>query len=113
MHVCTLISIPFNLINNRLLFYTCFLFSLLFLSAVSNPPSPTPVVLVLMNAGPLDISWGKDSPYVNAILECFFPAQATGEAIRRVLFNDGPYSNPAGRLPATWPMSIDQVSLGQ
>ena len=64
-----------------------------------------------MNAGPLDISWAKNNPRVVAILECFFPAQAAGEAIRRVLFNDGPYANPAGRLPATWPMSIDQVSL--
>ena len=78
---------------------------LMFLSAAS-----TPVVLVLMNGGPLDISWAKNNPRVVAILECFFPAQATGEAIRRVLFNDGPHANPAGRLPSTWPKSIDQVN---
>lgn len=67
-----------------------------------------PLVLVLMNAGPLDIGWAKQNLRVVAILECFFPAQATGEALRRILFNDGPMANPAGRLPATWPMRLDQ-----
>lgn len=48
---------------------------------------------------------------MKAILECFFPAQAGGEAVRRVLFNDGYGANPAARLPYTWPASIDDVKI--
>ena len=47
------------------------------------------------------------SPSVTAIMECFFPAQSTGEALFRVLTG---LSIPAGRLPATWPAEDNQVS---
>ncbi|XP_046572488.1 beta-D-xylosidase 1-like isoform X1 [Haliotis rubra] len=67
----------------------------------------TPVVLLMFNAGPLNITMADASPQVAAILECFFPAQATGEALRRVLTMDGPGSVPAARLPYTWPKSLD------
>ena len=43
-----------------------------------------------------------------AILEQFFPAQTAGTALSNVL--TGKY-NPAGRLPNTWPASLEQVSL--
>nr|XP_060641711.1 uncharacterized protein LOC132781454 [Anolis sagrei ordinatus] len=67
-----------------------------------------PVILLLFNAGPLDVSWAKANDGVGAILACFFPAQATGLAIAKVLVGaDG--TNPAGRLPATWPASMNQV----
>ncbi|KAM9320137.1 uncharacterized protein PAF06_004614 [Gastrophryne carolinensis] len=67
-----------------------------------------PVILLLFNAGPVDITWAKESEGVHAILECFFPAQAAGTAIAKVLTGaDG--ANPAGRLPATWPAGMDQV----
>jgi len=66
-------------------------------------------VLVLYNAGPLDISWAIESPAVTAILESFFPAQSAGDALAMVIA--GKY-NPAGRLPNTWPASLDQVRLG-
>lgn len=39
----------------------------------------------------------------------FFPAQETGEAVLRVVTNTGNSSNPAGRLPYTWPKYQDQV----
>lgn len=61
----------------------------------------------MFNAGPLNINLAINNTKVKAILECFFPAQAGGEAIKRVLFNDN--SNPAGRLPYTWPFSINDV----
>jgi beta-glucosidase len=48
---------------------------------------------------------------VVAIMECFFPAQATGEAIRMVLTNSGNNSNPGGRLPFTWLMYDYQVCI--
>ncbi|KAG9492848.1 hypothetical protein GDO78_001032 [Eleutherodactylus coqui] len=67
-----------------------------------------PLVLLLFNAGPLDISWAQNSTGVHAILECFFPAQATGTAIVKILMgSEG--ANPAGRLPATWPAGMEQV----
>uniref|UniRef100_A0ABM5ES04 Fibronectin type III-like domain-containing protein n=1 Tax=Pogona vitticeps TaxID=103695 RepID=A0ABM5ES04_9SAUR len=67
-----------------------------------------PVILLLFNAGPLDISWAKAHNGVGAILACFFPAQATGLAIAKVLVGDEG-ANPAGRLPATWPAGMHQV----
>ncbi|XP_077989175.1 uncharacterized protein LOC144443528 [Glandiceps talaboti] len=67
-----------------------------------------PVILLLFNAGPLDVSWAVNNDAVSAIVECFFPAQATGTALYRLFVNmEG--SNPAGRLPMTWPKSMDQV----
>ncbi|KAM9369662.1 uncharacterized protein LRP34_010269 [Phaethornis superciliosus] len=67
-----------------------------------------PVILLLFNAGPLDVSWAQAHEGVGAILACFFPAQATGLAITRVLLGEMG-ANPAGRLPATWPMGMHQV----
>ncbi|XP_038072709.1 probable beta-D-xylosidase 6 [Patiria miniata] len=67
-----------------------------------------PLILLLFNAGPLDIVWADQSPGVHAIVECFFPAQATGGALRKLFINADP-GMPAGRLPFTWPASLDQV----
>ncbi|KAK7108550.1 hypothetical protein V1264_016279 [Littorina saxatilis] len=69
----------------------------------------TPVVVLLFNAGPVNISFADQDPRVAAILECFFPAQATGEAIGHVLLNDVTGAVPAGRLPYTWPMLASQL----
>ncbi|XP_025097185.1 probable beta-D-xylosidase 2 [Pomacea canaliculata] len=68
-----------------------------------------PVVLLLFNAGPLNITWAVQSPGVVAILECFFPAQSAGTAIFMALTNYGGVSSPAGRLPATWPLLASQI----
>ncbi|XP_046550181.1 probable beta-D-xylosidase 2 [Haliotis rubra] len=67
------------------------------------------VILLLFNAGPLNITWAVESPDVQVIMELFFPAQSTGEALRRVLLAEGPNSVPAGRLPVTWPKYISSV----
>ncbi|XP_071112530.1 uncharacterized protein [Haliotis cracherodii] len=67
------------------------------------------VILLLFNAGPLNITWAVESPNVQVIMELFFPAQATGEALRRVLLAEGPNSVPAGRLPVTWPLYINSL----
>ncbi|OWF39182.1 probable beta-D-xylosidase 7 [Mizuhopecten yessoensis] len=74
-----------------------------------NYSGTAPVILLLFNAGPLNITWAEQSSRVGAILECFFPAQAAGEAIFRVLTNNGENSNPAGRLPFTWPLNANEV----
>ena len=69
-----------------------------------------PVILLLFNGGPLDVTWAKFNPKVSAIVECFFPAQATGEAIYKTLTASGGINSiPAGRLPATWPSYLKQV----
>ncbi|XP_022105207.1 probable beta-D-xylosidase 2 isoform X3 [Acanthaster planci] len=67
-----------------------------------------PVVLLLFNAGPLNITWADESPDVHAIVECWLPAQATGLAVARFMTN-GPEGNPAARLPYTWPASMEDV----
>lgn len=65
----------------------------------------------MFNAGPLNITEAISASNVRAILECYLPAQSGGEAIRRVLYNDGYGANPAGRLPFTWPLSLDDVRI--
>ncbi|XP_070805536.1 uncharacterized protein [Pituophis catenifer annectens] len=67
-----------------------------------------PLILLLFNAGPLDISWAKEQDGVGAIVACFFPAETTGLALAKMLVG-AKGANPAGRLPATWPAGMDQV----
>ena len=67
------------------------------------------IIVLLIHAGPLNINNAVYSSKVRAILDCFFPAQSGGEAIRHVLLNDIMGANPAGRLPFTWPASLDDV----
>jgi hypothetical protein len=80
-----------------------------YINYISFSAKGNPVILLLLNAGPLDISFAKGNAGVNVIIECFFPAQATGEALHRVFYNNGPGANPAGRLPLTWPAVPLQV----
>lgn len=63
-----------------------------------------PVVLVLLNGRPLDISWA--SSRVPAILEAWFPGSEGGHAVADVLSGA---VNPGGKLPVTWPRSTGHV----
>ncbi len=63
-----------------------------------------PTVLVLINGSALAVNWADD--HVPAILEAWYPGQASGTAIADVLF--GEY-NPAGRLPVTFYRSVDDL----
>ncbi|XP_078484889.1 uncharacterized protein LOC144742426 [Ciona intestinalis] len=63
-----------------------------------------PVIVLLFNAGPLDVSWVMSN--TAAVIACHFSAQMTGEAMLEVLTG---IFNPAGRLPNTWPASMQQV----
>ena len=65
-----------------------------------------PVVLVLMNGRPLDLSWAAS--HVPAILETWFLGIEAGHAIADVLFGD---VNPSGRLPVTFPRSVGQIPI--
>ncbi|KAK6968353.1 beta-D-xylosidase 2 isoform X2 [Biomphalaria glabrata] len=68
-----------------------------------------PVVVLLFNAGPLNISAADENNRIVAIMECFFPAQAAGDALRNVLIKSGEFSSPAGRVPLTWPYYASQM----
>ena len=68
-----------------------------------------PLVLLLFNAGPLDITWAKLHPYVHVIMACFFPAQSAGQALYNTLTGASPDAHPAGRLSMTWPANMQQV----
>ena len=63
-----------------------------------------PIVLVLLNGSALAVNWAQ--AHLPAILEAWYPGQAGGTAIAEVLFGD---YNPAGRLPVTFPKSLDQL----
>jgi len=65
-----------------------------------------PVVLVLVNGRPLDISWASE--HVGAILEAWYPGSQGGNGVADVLFGD---ANPGGHLPVSWPRSSGQLPL--
>ena len=69
------------------------------------------MIVLLFNAGPLDVKWAMDSQAVTAMMECYFPAQSTGDAVYQVLTSTGGDSVPAGRLPVTWPQKITDVII--
>ena len=65
-----------------------------------------PVVLVLVNGRPLDISWAAE--HVPAILEAWYPGSQGGNGVADVLFGD---ANPAGHLPVSWPRTAGQAPI--
>ena len=65
-----------------------------------------PIILVLMNGRPLDLSW--ESETVDAILETWFPGTRGGHAIADVLYGD---YNPSGKLTVTFPRNVGQIPL--
>ncbi len=66
--------------------------------------------MLLFNGGPVDITWAKLHPGVSAIIECFYPAQATGQALLSILTMTGDNAVPTARLPTTWPAYLGQVN---
>lgn len=65
-----------------------------------------PVVVVLMNGRPLDLSW-LDT-HAPAILEAWFPGTQAGHAVADVLFGD---YNPSGKLTVSFPRNLGQVPV--
>ena len=63
-----------------------------------------PVVLVLINGRPLDITWTR----VPAILEAWHPGTEGGNAVADLLYGD---ATPGGKLPVTWPRSSGQIPI--
>ncbi|HEX8486855.1 beta-glucosidase [Sphingomonas sp.] len=67
--------------------------------AAANPKT----VVVLETGGPVLTPWRGE---VGAILEAWYPGTEGGTAIANLLFGR---VNPSGRLPATFPRSLDQL----
>ncbi len=65
-----------------------------------------PVVLVMVNGRPLNITWA--STHIPAILEVWQPGTEGGHAVAGLLFGD---ANPGGKLPITWPRSTGQIPI--
>ncbi|MBN2157584.1 MAG: glycoside hydrolase family 3 C-terminal domain-containing protein [Candidatus Lokiarchaeota archaeon] len=63
-----------------------------------------PIILVLVNGSPLAINWAQHN--VDAILEVWYPGEKGGVGVADVIF--GNY-NPSGRLPVTFPKSVDDI----
>lgn len=76
---------------------------------VANATNGT-VILVVMAAGPIDISFVKKASNIGGILWVGYPGQAGGDAIAQVIFGD---YNPGGRSPFTWyPQTyVDQLPM--
>ncbi|XP_052812007.1 uncharacterized protein LOC128239425 [Mya arenaria] len=69
----------------------------------------SPILLLVFSGGPLNISAADREPRVSAIVQCFFPAQATGDAIYNVITMATKDASPAARLPYTWYDTADQI----
>ncbi len=65
-----------------------------------------PVVLVLLNGRPLDVTWAAQN--VPAILEAWYPGSEGGNAVADLLFGD---AAPGGKLPFTWVKHAGQIPL--
>ncbi len=65
-----------------------------------------PVVLVLVNGRPLEITWA--AAHVPAILETWYGGSQAGNGIADILFGD---ANPAGHLPVSWPHNSAELPL--
>jgi len=65
-----------------------------------------PVVLVLVNGRPLNISWAAE--HVPAILETWYSGSQAGNGIADLLFGD---ASPGGHLPVSWPRSSAELPL--
>jgi len=65
-----------------------------------------PLVLVLINGRPLDISWAASN--VSAILEAWHPGSEGGNGVADILYGD---ATPGGKLPVTWPRSTAQIPI--
>lgn len=65
-----------------------------------------PLVLVLVNGRPLDLSWAATN--ISAILEAWHPGAEGGNAIADILYGD---ATPGGKLPVTWPRSAGQIPI--
>ena len=63
-----------------------------------------PVVYVNFSGSAIALNWEDEN--LPAVIQAFYPGEATGTALTRLLFGD---FNPSGRLPVTFYKSVDQL----
>jgi beta-glucosidase len=63
-----------------------------------------PIVYVNMSGSAVAMNWQAEN--LSAIVQAFYPGEATGTALVRTLFGD---NNPSGRLPVTFYKSVDDL----
>ena len=63
-----------------------------------------PIVFINMSGSAMALNW--EDKNINAIIQGFYPGEATGNAVTRLLFGD--YS-PSGKLPITFYKSVDDL----
>jgi xylan 1,4-beta-xylosidase len=85
------------------------LHSRLFLLQAAVSAAKSPVILVLINAGMLDVSWAVESPGVSAMLHAPMLGMTSGIAIADALTGK---VNPAGRLTHTWYSADGIAAIG-
>ena len=61
-----------------------------------------PMVLVNFSGSAMALNWSNDN--VDAIVQAFYPGEATGTALTKLLYGD---INPSGRLPVTFYRNLD------
>jgi beta-glucosidase len=71
-------------------------------AAVAKANSKT--IVVIESGGAVLMPWAEQTP---AILEAFYPGARGGQAIARILTGK---VNPSGRLPISFPASLDQLA---
>ncbi|KAK9839864.1 hypothetical protein WJX81_007210 [Elliptochloris bilobata] len=59
----------------------------------------TPLIVVLVHGGPVDVEWLQESPRVGAILTAWYPGEMGAQAITDVLLGK---VSPSARLPMTF-----------
>jgi beta-glucosidase-like glycosyl hydrolase len=69
------------------------------IQAVKSVADGKPIIVVLLNGGPIDVSDIKNDNAIGAIVEAWYGGQSGGTAIGNVLFGD---YNPGGVLPVTF-----------
>ena len=63
-----------------------------------------PTVVVVLSGSPLDLTWADR--HAGAILQAWYPGEEGGTALAEVIFGD---HSPGGRLPVTFPRSVDDL----
>jgi len=75
-----------------------------YIKKVGEAKGEKPVVLILTGGSPVDVSEVEE--YVDAIIYAWYPGEEGGTALANIIFGD---VNPSGKLPITFPKSLDQL----